>query len=264
VALGALAIGAAIFLCIPLFHGGTDWWKLGFFYGTEKHPYMTVGPANNLAALLDARYDIRHIHQVVTTIAPRTFFAWPAQSTPVQIKYLLFTLFVTTIPFAAAGIALQWRQRDRRFLLAVATPWLLFYALNSQIHDRYLLFGSGVGAAAAGVSLGMTLLDVLLILITWMQTTHVMMLGNRYRWFQWGREFSPSFAREMRQLFEGTHPDLSWAVLLAVAVFFYLSVTRSGTARRRARRIRAVRPAPEPPLASLLPPSPLLPPASAL
>lgn len=229
----AAVVAGTLLLCIPFFGAGTAWWELGFMYGTERHANMIVGPGNNLCALLDARFGWHDVHEIVYTIAPRTLLSWPSQAIELELRHVMLLLFVVLFIPACLAIALQWRRNDRNFLIALATPWMLFYTIPAQIHERYLLFAAGAGACAVGASLGMGLLDLFLIVLTAAQTANCMMMASRI-----GPQHNmdldhPLFNYDTGLFLQRIRPDISWAVLLACAIFFYLSFTRY---RRRAPR----------------------------
>ena len=221
----AATVGTTLLLCIVFFGAGTAWWELGFMYGTERHANMVVGPANNLCALLEARFGWQDVHEIVYTIPSKWLLGWPAADTGIELRHFLLLIYAAFFIPACLAIAIQWRRNDRNFLIAIATPWLLFYTIPAQIHERYLLFAAGVAACSVGATLGMGLLDVFFILLTAAQTADCMMMpagiGSR------GMDMNhPVFNSDFSMFMTRLRPDISWAVLLACAIYFYVSFTR--------------------------------------
>ena len=221
----AATVGTTLLLCIVFFGAGTGWWELGFMYGTERHASMVVGPGNNLCALLQARFGWQDVHEVVYTLPAHWLAGWPAADMAIELRHLMLLIYVAFFIPACLAIAIQWRRNDRNFLIAIATPWLLFYAIPAQIHDRYLLFAAGVAACSIGASLGLGLLDVFFIFLTAAQTADSMMMANGIG--TRGMDMAhPIFNQDFSMFLARIRPDISWAVLLAVAIYFYLSFTR--------------------------------------
>ncbi len=222
----AATIGATLLLCIAFFGAGTAWWELGFMYGTQRHTDMVIGPGNNLCALLQGRFGWTSIHDIAWTIPANWIGSSPAVAIDIELRNLLLGIYAILLVAACLAIAIQWRRKDRNFLIAIVTPWMLFYTIPAQIHERYLLFAAGTGACAVGASLGLGLLDVFLILLTAAQTADCMMMANGVS-VRWGMDLAhPIFNHDFALFLARIRPDISWAVLLACAIYFYLSFTR--------------------------------------
>jgi len=58
-------------------------------------------------------------------------------------------VYVGMLILSAYAMAYHARQRSPEVLLAMALPWLLMFALLGQMHERYLLWGAVMSAAAA-------------------------------------------------------------------------------------------------------------------
>lgn len=210
-------VGVALLLCMVYFHGGWQWWELGFRYGTERHPGMVIGPANNLCALLDSRFGYYAPTQDVFTIPAKAMIVWPAEDRSVVLRELLIGIYGILTLLVTVAVAMHWRRNDRRFLVAIIVPWLLFYAIPAQIHERYLLFGSTAAAIVIGCSVGLSLLNLALVALTFLQTAQAMIMANstlltRYQHRLLNADFS--------QFCDGLRPDISWGVLTATVVFF--------------------------------------------
>ncbi|HSV15637.1 MAG TPA: hypothetical protein VLI90_15355, partial [Tepidisphaeraceae bacterium] len=238
------AVGAALPLCMSLFHGSTAWWDCGFHFGTVHWPYMTMGLTDNLPGILAHRYGwtMEDLAAIVTTIPAHAVHHWPAEPIDVTIRQLLLAIYGTMLLLSGIGLGLHARRRDRRVLAALVTPWLMFFCFPPQIHERYLLFAAGAACLCAGVSVGMTLLGVFLSLVTFVMTLHCMMANNggqqNPQFDQWLAQQFPRFfdsgdaAGKVFRFFEGTHPDLGWAVLLCGGIFLYFTLAQRWRATR--------------------------------
>jgi hypothetical protein len=80
------------------------------------------------------------------------------------------------------------------------------------MHERYLYWGAALTALADGVSLGATLLHILITLLA------CVAMGT---WI--AADKSPALTR----LLDGMYPDSAWAVLLIVLIVLYLSLVPS-------------------------------------
>ena len=235
------ALAASLLLCILLFHASMAWWKLGFLYGTERHPNMVVGPGNNLGALLDARFGFHDPKEIVWTIPAKAILGWPSEEVDVQLRYILFGIFLVSLVVSCIAIARQWRRQDRRFLIAILTPWILFYSIPLQIHDRYLLFAAVPAAILIGLGVGPALLGIFLTVLTFLQTAESAMGSNP---MLMGNYYHPLFNLDFVLLCRRLRPDISWAVLAIAGVFFFSSFM---TSRWRKGDTGSIKTAPKPP-----------------
>ena len=101
-------------------------------------------------------------------------------------------------------------------------PWLLFYTIPAQIHDRYLLFPAACAAILLAEGIGFTLLGIFLTGLTFLQTVQSAMqtnsvLAERY--------VHPFFNPDFYRFCDTLRPDISWAVLAITAVFFFAAFT---------------------------------------
>lgn len=157
-----------------------------------------------------------------------------------SIGQLLLGLMVLFMVPCLWAVARQARRRDPRLLVAVAAPWLMFFTFSTQIHERYLIYVAAVGMIWIGQSVGMALLAMLLSIATWMQVTHVLLDFNRDGRAPLGEKlhawqpawFEPSAGDTLYRILGATHPDLAWAILVAVLVVLWVSI---GTTPRHKR-----------------------------
>jgi hypothetical protein len=132
------------------------------------------------------------------------------------------------------GVGLQARRRDQRMLVALVTPWLVFFCFPVQIQERYLLFGAAASAICIGDSVGMALLGWFLMLVSAAMTLNVMMSGDDEKLVRLGQVLSerlpwlcsPDAGQTLYNYINNSHPDLAWGVLLTTCVFLYISLTR--------------------------------------
>ena len=124
--------------CVPLFHPDLAWIRMGWFYGARLHPALTMGNAANLASLL------RDTHP-----------DWAGLVSPC-VKRSLVALYVSGLVLSSWAAARAVRMASPRVLACLAAPWVLFFALLPQMHERYLVFAAAATCAFAAVSaLGM-------------------------------------------------------------------------------------------------------------
>src|SRR5438067_2962007 len=147
-------IGCAVFV-IGAFAGGSfAWLQIGFVYGSEHYPYLFISSCYNLASLLgefglslkdsllSARIGGLHLH--------------------LTMQWALRLLYLGALVLCARGVGRHLRNRDPRALIAIATPWLLIFALLGQMHERYLMWGAVVSAVALGVSVRLTIVHFII------------------------------------------------------------------------------------------------------
>jgi hypothetical protein len=116
---------------------------------------------------------------------------------------------------------MQMRRRHPRFLIALTAPPILFVTLLTQMSVRYTILSAALSASMVGVSVGMSLMQFLLTVLS------CVMLGTRLL------HVSPNTAPVALSMFDPTHPDLGYAMLLIAAVFLYGALAPG----RRAARV---------------------------
>ncbi len=204
----SLAAGLAVTaLALPAEFGCL---RVSYDYGTHHYLILSFPDTCGLANILERSFGWRLLDPVFTLHVPWTAWHWT-----VNMRYFLFGLYVITLVMAALGAAIQRRRNDPRFVIAMITPWLTFFALGPQMHERYLLWGATMLASVGMVvdvgGFGLTLLGLLLSLITVMMVLAVELTTNhRYMYWFW----------RIRHL----EPGPAYAVLLACAICMYLSL----------------------------------------
>jgi hypothetical protein len=205
------SLGASILLAGLIFDGSFGWYRVGFEYGTRHYQAMTMGPALNLAALLASKLR----WQLATAIE----IGWPI-NTSVPVRTLLLLVYGVSLLLCSIGLARHDTRNDRRMLIAFAAPWVLMFAFLAQMHERYLVWGALLTALAAGVSLGTTLLHIVVTFLAFLPIGYHLLVFNR------------QFDHPLMPLFQGTWPDASWGTVLVALALLYLAITRSRISAR--------------------------------
>ncbi|HEX4053450.1 MAG TPA: hypothetical protein VHX86_04220 [Tepidisphaeraceae bacterium] len=241
----AAIVGGGLLACIGLFHGSTDWWDCAIHYGSIHWPYLVTGPASNIPAYFQLRFGWdRQVDQIAFTLPAihghwPSFITsqslWPAFDFDVTAKILFDTIYGIMLLISGIAIGIQARRNDRRMLVALVTPWLMFFLIPVQIQERYLLYASGAAACCIGNSVGTALLGLLITLLSanmhlirmldW-DTADLDRLGQNLSQ-AFPHLFSPQSGQTMLQYCQAMHPDMAWAVLVIGLVFLYLSLTPS-------------------------------------
>jgi hypothetical protein len=215
-------------------NGSWSWWHIGFGYGTHHYPVMYMGPSvNNLPAILHDVYGWNLHDEVFTLGCP----AWVVAKLPaawvtadgrmlVTIKLFLAALYGVSLLICSWAAARHARRNDRRFLVAIVAPWVIFFAVTAQMHERYLFWAAVAGVSAVGVSFGTTLLWMIVSLIS---------AGMILQCQLWTRHppypmYSPAWDKVLQNIrltMNGAHPGLGWAVILLAGIYLYMAVTSS-------------------------------------
>jgi hypothetical protein len=250
--LAGIAAGGML-ACMGIFHGSTAWWDCGFHYGSVHWPYMVTGPASNVPATFELRFGwAEQVDQIAFTLPaihghwPK-FLAgngwWPAADFDVTAKMFFNTIYGILLLISGIAIGIQARRNDRRMLVALVTPWIMFFLFPVQIQERYLLYAAGASACCIGNSVGTALLGLMLTMFS--ATMHMIRLldWNTADLDTFGqnlstafpRIFSPDSGHTLLQYMQNMHPDMMWGILVVGMAFLYLSLTPS-----RSRKIRAI------------------------
>jgi hypothetical protein len=261
--LTAGATGAALLLCMSLFHGSSAWYDCGWHFESIHHPVMYVGMTDNLPAILSSNFNTNRpfptgdatphgwpmdgLELTAFTIPSHLLWKYPDAAIEISTRTFLNSLFWMIFILSCLGVGMHAVRRDARILIAMAAPWLVYFCFPPQIQERYLLFAAAISCLCAGVSTGMTLLGVFLSLTTLMMMLHAMLSKADYNsQIEFGKNLArqfPSFfthdaGEKLLTLVNGTHPDLGYAVLLCGLVFLYFSIAPRW--RRNAAAARTV------------------------
>ncbi len=222
-------VAAAVLLCVPLFGGSGQWYLTGIAHGTTARNMLSVGENNNLANLLGTIWHWDLQDPAVTLPAGRVANAVaaflraidrhvdlpPGRPVALPLKYLLVIVWLAALVPCSWAAARHDRRRDARFLLAVAAPWVVMFAVLGQMHQRYLLWGAALTCMAAAVSPGLVVLHLLLSVVSAGQ--EMLSMVNRQSGGGWGDS-------QLYRLVHGWTPGMGWAVLLTAGVFVYQAV----------------------------------------
>jgi len=206
-----IPMAVAMLLCVPLFGARLGWLEVGLGYGARKFQVMGQVGTSNLATILNRFWDWQ-IHDVTKIPLPFPGVDPLALST----HDFLLGIYLLTLVLCGVGAAIQARRNDARLLAAVVAPWVLFFALLTQMNNRYLFWGAVLAAALmTGVSGGMTLLGLVLSLCCLSMMADIM--------YRWHAGVSPS----MERFLHPQHPAMGWLVLLCGGIFLYMSLAPS-------------------------------------
>ncbi len=207
-------------------NGSFAWLQIGFLYGTEHYPYLFISSCYNLPSLM------AHLNWSLK----EPYWTGHLGSLPLALnwQWTLRLLYLGMLVLCSLGAARHERRRDPRVLIALATPWLLMFALLGQMHERYLLWGAVLSAVALGVSLPLSLLHFVLSAMSAAMITDVLLLDKKL-----------SSTLGAIHLLERARPLASWLLLVGVGIYFWEVLSRSRPRYRpRPRSRRAPRATP--------------------
>jgi len=202
---------AIVLFVVPLWvtpiilSGDLGWVKLAYIYGANKHPKLTAMGASNLAALLKEQWGWTPEDAVHLTIP---FFG----GVDLSLRMFLALLFAVGLVVSGIAAAVQSRRRDRRFLLAMFTPWVLWFALMPNMQTRYLLFAGGLFPLLVAVGPGMVLLGLLTCAVSCAMMTETMC--------RYSHGSDPMLASATHALY----PGMGFLVLMIAAIFVFESL----------------------------------------
>jgi hypothetical protein len=212
----------AIWISSGEFNGSYSWATLGFAYGSVKHDLMQMSIRNfcNLTSILGQSYQW-DIHEQMGTFRfsfttpgawrighwaiPSVNWAW---STDMDVKTTMAVLYGICLVISSAAAAMHSRRNDRRFLVALVVPWLVFPVVMCQMGDRYPIWASTISAGMVAVSLELSLLHIVLAAVSFAMVAKQLASFDTTRWPQ------------LLQLMNPTFPGIAWMMLLITAIFF--------------------------------------------
>ncbi|HEX4054291.1 MAG TPA: hypothetical protein VHX86_08500 [Tepidisphaeraceae bacterium] len=220
----------SVWIAFCAFGGSDSWLTLGFAYGSVKHDQMQMGLHYfcNLTSLLADSYHW-DIHDMMGTLGfsfttpgplrlgrlisiPAVKWAW---SSDLDVKTTMALLYGVCLVIASAAAAMQSRRKDRRFLIAMVVPWMVFPMVMCQMGSRYPIWASTISAAMVAVSMELTLLHVVLAVFGFAMVAQQLLSANSQRW--------PQFV----QLVTPMYPDIAWMLLLLTGIFLVASLVPS-------------------------------------
>jgi hypothetical protein len=219
--LAAAAFVVPIWLTPKILSGDLSWLVLPYQYGPIKHPEMGSFGTSNLATLL-------HEQWAWEADGPNGIIELPlpfGHTLDMPMRSLLTGLYAISLIACGIAAAVQWQRRNYRFLLAMYTPWILFFALLPYLNPRYLLWASCFFPLLIPLGLGMTLLGVLVML-----AGSVMLIDIMCR-------FNQASDPTLETVTHGMYPGLAFLVLLIAAIFLYNALLVSSRHNRNPLRV---------------------------
>ena len=210
-----LAIAASLGSTYLFFNASSYWLQSGLVVGTSHYMSMQMGTTSNLPAILAENYGWNDPTDVVFGI-----------KFPVTMRTLLLAIYFALSLWCVIRAAVHNRRGDPRVVLAICLPWLLFYCLPAQIHERYLIFFSACAGALVVCGAGWALLGLIVTGVGLIITVHNMVRANFIP------PVPPSDPRHTpftvaNYLAQGTHPGIAWMLLLIAVIGLYTITVRS-------------------------------------
>lgn len=216
--------GVAAFTIGALGDASFAWLKIGFLYGSERYPYLFISSCYNLPSLLS--------HWNLSLKEPIWSPQFGSLHFFVTLQWTLRLLYLGALALCAFGAARHARSRDPRLLIAVATPWLLMFALLAQMHERYLLWGAILSAVALGVSVRLSVVHFVFSTMSATMITQVLLMDKK---------LGPTLSTI--DFLERLRPFASGLLLVCVAIYFREAVSGRAPHFRPPRKVRATEPA---------------------
>jgi hypothetical protein len=211
----AVTFAATLWSVAWLLGGSFAWFKIGFVYGAEKFNTLEMGGASSLASIFQRRYHWQTDMPVGTL---------PMTHLPLTIGQLLIAIFALLLLLGCLAMRLAERRGDVHFLMAMAAPWIAYFAVFPKMHERYLLWGVIASCTAVAVGLGPTLLAIFFSLCSSIMSLYQILGDDNSNRFL--TNISPTFGKNLQLFTRGTYPDIAWAILLAMLIWLYMSFHR--------------------------------------
>jgi len=194
--------GCAAFFIGALTGGSFTWLRVGFIYGSEHYPYLFISSCYNLASLLS---------ELGWSLKDSLLSAQIGSlDLDLTLQWALRLLYLGALVLCARGMARRHHDRNPNILIAIATPWLLMFALLGQMHERYLMWGAVVSAVALGVSVRLSIVHFIISIASTAMIMHVMLIDKKL----------DSTLRAI-DLLHNIRPYASILVLACVAVYLW-------------------------------------------
>lgn len=211
-------VGLGILLCIALFDAGAPWFRVGAGYGATKYGHdLCVGGAMCLAGILE---------EAGGWSAGDAVLSLAGGGLTLTMRHALFTLYALALVLTSALVARLHGNKNKRFLVAIALPWLVWFAFAAQIHERYLLFGAALGGIAIAVHAGAFAMALVLSATSFLMTlVNMLAAAGRNGHFLEGA-FGPDFGARLQRFMAEMYPGFGWVVILVTCVVFYICAKR--------------------------------------
>lgn len=200
----ALCFCLSLGLASHRFDGSWNWFRIGYMFPTYQHYSLVLGFTCNLPRLFqDFGWNIYSV--IYTTNFWGTSTDW-------TIRHAFTGAYAVMLILCGLGAAIQSRRNDPRLLIALVTPWILSFALLSQMHERYLMWGAALAGVGIASSVGMGLLQWVLIACSSGMMLHDMIYVNDQVW--------PLTARFL----DRSASAIAWVVILTAMIYLYQSI----------------------------------------
>jgi hypothetical protein len=233
------ALGVSLLSTMWLLGGSSHWFESAFEIGTWRDQSVSVG-APNLPALLQASYGFDDGKFVCFTIdvpgwvqrvihsspaspgVPSDATAPPQMRWPIDLKSLMLLIYFPLCFFCAAMAARHDRRGDARLAISIGLPWLLFYCLPLQVHERYLLYFSACASLLIAPGVEYALLGAVVTLTGFCITAGATLAAagvsrdNAYG--------ATAIWSALRSVVGGMQPGIAWLLLLATCIFLYIII----------------------------------------
>ncbi len=227
----ALSLGFIVLLCVPFFGASSNWFEYGWRFGTTHFNQLIVGLPNNIPALLTKRFGYYNTEteSIVFSITKGHWLGSPGAQINITLRMLMKSIFILLMIPCAISAAGLIKRNDPRFLVAICTPWLLFYMLPLQIHERYLLYFAMASTCFIALSNGMLLISLLTTIFSFAVTLNILLNPTRREQnaFEKPDSIFIQYGNELREYCNSLHPDSAWALVLVTLICLYYSYTSS-------------------------------------
>jgi hypothetical protein len=124
------------------FGGVWSWYEVGFEFPTRNYMELAMGPTANLPAILGGRYGWQ-------LLSPT--FALPGMADPMPLRLLLRLVYAALLVIPCVAVVRADRRSSAAALMCITVPWVVFFAVLPQMHERYLVWAAVVSAAPAAM-----------------------------------------------------------------------------------------------------------------
>lgn len=214
--LGLWAGGLA--LTVPMFGASMAWYDIGIKYGTRHWRHLYWCHASNLGSIMEVRYNWQFADTINLSWIP-----WIGLSARVPIRLLMVWAFALLLSFGIVAAVRHRVKHDPRLLLSLALPFMLAFAVLPQMIDRYLMWPAALISAYAAISIGGSVLWLVLSLLACVMMAEYIL----------GFVLHTPEAQHWLPYLQVTFPDVGWGVLVLAGVMLYaacLSTPRRETA----------------------------------
>jgi hypothetical protein len=192
-------------------------YKLVFSTAASITQYFFIRSCYNLPFLLDRLgWSLKH---------SLWSYQFGSRYIAVTPQWMLRLAYLGGLALCSLGAAQHSRNRDPRLLIAIATKWLLMFALLGQMHERYLMWGAVVSAVSLGVSLRLSAVHFIISAMSTAMIVHAMLIDKKLE-----------TTLRVVDLFRSVRPYASGLLLLCVAVCLWDTVSTRVPVFQRGRR----------------------------